>query len=679
MKRFIIFWFSTIILAICFFIFIFNYNKTVPLIFSKEGGFYNSEFYLEFKAPENAVIYYTIDGSIPNPNNLDGTTDKVIIQRDLQEPEKFSILFNKTYLYDGNPFLINEDMYHNDDLATIQTGPRENYVPIDEIFKAVIIRAVAYVPNGKKSKVITHTYFIDDNMEEKYTLPIISLVTDKRNLFDYEEGIYVPGLIYNMNYDSNNELMDRIGNSFQKGFASEKEVNFEYYKANGDLGLVQNVGVRIDGGATRVFSQKSLRLYAREIYDDKAEINYDIFKGLSKDINDQTIISFKRLILRSSGNDWNSTMFRDALMQNLVTHTSLATQAYQPVIVFINGEYWGVHNLRERYDEYYLAEKYGLDNENIVILEGDGSLFKGKKGSEDNYLDLLEFVRNNDLSAEENYDYVQSKIDIINLIDYYIAEIYFNNTDWPHNNLKVWCEQNSDNRKKNREYYIKWRWLLYDADYGFNLYNNKRFNPTHNNLLWAVGNLQEKDVPETWQLLFSSLLENRGFREEFITRFAEHLNYTFASDRVINKIDEMADVLRPEISEHGDRWGTFDLKTWEGNVETLRNFARERVKYQRQHIIDYFDLEGMAYLELSISNNAKAFVEINNISHDYQKNKPNKHEGYYFINIPIKITLNGDTSNFKYWIDNKGKIISKDKNIILKPDKDLKLIAIFDK
>src|SRR5699024_1545438 len=141
-------------------------------------------------------------------------------------------------------------------------------------------------------------------------------------------------------------------------------------ETDGKLELSQNAGLRIHGGTSRGASQKSLRLYAKSEYDNEDSFNYEFFNDLKTKNSNQNMTSFKRLLLRNSGNDRTQTMFNDGLIQNLIsTLNTVDTQAYQPSIVFINGEYYGIQNIRERMDEYYLADHYGLKLDEVAILK----------------------------------------------------------------------------------------------------------------------------------------------------------------------------------------------------------------------------------------------------------------------------------------------------------------------
>ena len=191
--------------------------------------------------------------------------------------------------------------------------------------------------------------------------------------------------------------------------------------------LSQGVGVRVHGNATRALRMKSLRLYARSSFG-ASSFAYPIFL-------DQSLAAYYRLILRNSGNDFGYAMFRDAAIQAIVAPLGFDTQAYRPAALFINGEFWGIHNIRERFDKYYLGEVYGVDRDNIDLLEDYGVV---EEGDNLHYVALLNFIRSNGAAGEVQYRHIETQMDVNNYADYQISQIFARNTDWPGNNIAYW-------------------------------------------------------------------------------------------------------------------------------------------------------------------------------------------------------------------------------------------------
>lgn len=568
-------------------------------IFSHEGGYYSDTINLELYTEDDSLdIYYTLDGSEPT---LKSNLYKGSIKIESREDEKNNLAQIKTSV-----------MYSSLKWKAITT---------DEVFKGTVVRAKTYKDGVFSDETVTNTYFINP----EYTLPIVSLVTDEDNLFGYENGIYVPGQIYDTWKRNNKEIFqDENGtipsNYNQKGKEWEREAHIEVFETNGKRVVAQNVGVRISGEYSRNYTCKSLKIYAREEYDDKGQIEYNLFKNLQKNEDSNEYIDiFKRIKLRNSGSDFNYTLFKDALVHSILEDTSITTQAYRPSVLFINGEYWGIHNIRENLDEYYVESHYGVDKNNVIIIEPDDAdsiyVNVGQENDIESYDNIIKFVQENDMSIQENYEYIKTKIDIDNFIQYIVAQTYINNIDWPQNNVKVWRSRNRvlDLNEGNYED-GKWRWMLFDTDRSFDNYESIRLEYILN------PNISLEDMPESiigeydkdieWSfILIQNLFKNEEFRNEFVDTFNYYLDTIFTSENVVEQINEMAQILEPEIEEHFNRWGMNPTKIyqlvskligkeneevtdwkayWKNEVDKLIEFAENRPKYIRQYLEENF-------------------------------------------------------------------------------------------
>ncbi len=543
-------------------------------------------------------------------------------------------------------------------------------LPEKEVSKACVLRARVYKDGTFLGNTETHTFFVG----KKYTLPVVSITTDADNLFDYEKGIYVPGKIYDDNYDPDNPKPWFANSNYtQRGDSWKKPAHIEFFETAGTLGFSQNVGVAIHGGASRSHGQKTLRIHASDEYDMRNSIKYELFPGLTNALGDN-LDEFKFFILRNSGNDCPNTLFRDAMAQSLVSHTSLNIQAYRPVIVYLNGEYWGVHNIRERQDEHYLANKYDVNKDDVVILSTDGSLIEGEEGDEKHFKDMREFARNNEMSIDSNYEYFGTQMDINDFMDFTVAQMYYHNIDWPGNNMKYWRFK-TDNAKANTTYGLdgKWRGLLYDTDYAFG------WGSTYADLD-SFERLSDTRISGFYGLLYNKLLDNESFKNQFISRFADHLNTSFRSERVVQKISEMHSVLRPEMPVHNKRWNA--IYGWNSQTRVMIDFAKQRPDYQRQHIIDFFNLDGTAELKLN-TNAEDGLIKLNSI--EISKNTPgvedpNSWTGIYFKGIPVEIEgLPNLGYRFARWESNiQNEKIENNNKISLIPNQDIEITAIFE-
>ena len=530
---------------------------------SHPSGFYTEGFSLSLiPSSENHEIYYTLNGEIPTKNSL---------------------------LFSSPLFITNITSVPNN-ISTIPTtpldGPPELYNYIwnepGNVYKANVIRFASFDGDAIQSQIFTKTYFIDPLIEDRFTFPVLSLVTDSLNLFEYDTGIYIPG----KTFDENGFNWGwATGNYHNRGSEWERNVHVSYFENSGTLGFETGAGMRMRGYGSAASPQKSFTAYFRNEYGLN-EINYNVFGNPDTNI-------YKRLIFRNSGNDFIQTHFKDALLQGLLKQLDLDLQDFQPSVVFFNGEYWGIHCIREKYDKYYFKYKFGIDEENINILDYCGEI---KEGSNTDYLELIDFVEGNDMSLPANYLFAKNEIDVQNFIDFQIAEIYYANYDWPCNNYKIW---------KTNDTGSKWRFLIYDLDLSYAYDSTSLYNTP--SLEHATSDVDEWPTCSCSNILFRKLLDNEEFKQGFIDRFAFHLNTTFNASSVIDSIDKFETLFFPEIEEHIDRWGyPSSLELWQGNIEILKDFTLNRPCFIQDHIMAFFNL---TEFDFDCNNDIKEFRE----------------------------------------------------------------------
>lgn len=619
-----------------------------PPAFSHKAGFYTEAFELILSANLSGVkIYYTKDGSDPVPGKP-GTmeyTAPISIKSRAGDPNVLSMIKN-----------ITNDKYN----------PWK--APDGEVFKCSIIKAVS-IGEDVKSKIVTNSYFVDLDMKSRYVLPVISLVTDNENLFDDTKGIYVNG------------------NYTKEGGEWERPMHMEFFEKDGTQGFSQYCGARIHGNATRSFPQKSFRIYSDKGYDDNKSFKYEIFPGLEKEVNDKRIKSFKRLILRNAGNDWTSAMLRDEFIQSLFNGVkTLDTQAYRSSVVFINGEYWGIYHIRERYDDEYLEAHYNLDNKKTAILDvfEKVEIQKGTQEDADAYTNgILNYLKSHSITEQGTYDYIKTKMDMENYIDYNIAHIFSGNIDWPGNNVCIWRYGTDDGQYHPEAPYGqdgRWRWFVKDIDYGFGLYGNS---VTHDTLGFAASEKQETYANPEWStFLLRTLLKNTDFRNEFISRFADHMNTTLEPTRVLSILNETAAAMQPGIQENYDRWQKISYNFWCQLVEEIRAYAKNRPDCVRQHITSRFGSSGVtgtASIKLN-SDPARGHIKINSI--DIKAGTPGVMApeawiGTYFKGVPVSLNAIPEAGyRFDHW-EGVPEALAVSDAVMLTPSEDMGITAVF--
>lgn len=650
-----------------------------PPEFSHQGGFYTEAFYLTISHPDPEVtIIYTLDGSAPDPNNLTSKTFQYKNQYPENPGNPFGdFLTGAIFSYELNDSIAIIDRTNKPDSMTCISTTFHNapyYFPVNPVFKGTTVRAAAIKEGALSSEVITNTYFVSDKGRDRYSLPVISISIDKDAMFDFENGIYTAGIDYDNwrieNPDATHNWLTQA-NFHRRGEEWEKRVHFEYFEKNIPFSqLSQDIGLRIHGNEARRRPMKSLRIYARSEYGE-SYFNHKFFCDMGDD-------QFKRLILRNSGQDYYSTLLRDAFIQVLVKDLHFNTQAYTPVIAFINGEYWGIHNLRELYDKYYFERVYGVDPENLDYITNHHEI---NEGDLDNYTETISFIEENGLESEENFQIIQTRIDVNNFRDYQIANIYVDNHDWPGNNVDYWrlrTDKFNPNAPAGQD--GRWRWLMYDMDFGFGLFGLEEA-IEHNTLEMATA----PDGPEypnpPWStFLLRSFLENESFKISFITRFADLLNTTFKPEHVIMVMDQLQQVLRPEIPEHITRWkNLYHLNHWNSNLDVLTEFATQRPEYQREHLLAYFGLDGECTITLNTSNRWHGQIRINTIGINEDtpgaRDNPYPWSGIYFKGVPVELeALPAEGYAFSHWT---GDIRGTDPLVTFIPEGDFDATAHF--
>ena len=586
------------------------YGQQMPDIsFGRYPDGAENMFFFDPPTPETSNIYPGYSGIVPNPAfSMTGGFYEGVVSLDIDNGNPLEII---RYTLDGS-------------LPNLESATYSVAIVLNS---TSVIRAQSYQHNYLPSKVITNTYFIDESTE----LPIVSVATDPANLWDDEIGIYVEGTNGIPGYCVNEP---RNWNQ-----PWERPISIEMYAANRTLGFKIDAGMQIGGGCTRKYPEKTLSIYARSEYG-ASKINYPIF-------NDKPINQYNNILLRNSGQDWWRAMFRDGMMQTLVKdQMDIDWQAYKPAILFLNGDYWGIHAIREKHNEHYLESNYGINPDEIDILSGNAIV---KQGSADVYEAMIDFVDSHDMAVTADYHWVSTQMDINEYLNYMIAEIYFANIDWPAGNIKYWREQGENH---------KWRWILFDLDLGFGAHQRGQYDS--NTLENATATSATYYANPPWStLLLRKLLENTDFKNQFIQRFASRLNVTFNPERVLNIIDSLKTNIEAEIPRHIQKWeqSTSFNSGWDYHVEVMQEFATLRPGYIIEHLISKFGLGGSIQLDVNYEMLEMGTVFINgvrlpnhNFSGEYLKDIPIQcnavaKPGYRFVGWQGVSISSGDTLN----------------------------------
>ena len=430
------------------------------------------------------------------------------------------------------------------------------------------IRARAFLPGQLSSTAATATYLIGVDKD----IAIVSLATDPAHMFDNMIGIYVIG---------KNGAKGRCGPKANYNQPWERPVSMELYEPNGTLAFQQDVGFEIQGDCTRAMPQKSLEIKTRRRYGDN-DIDYAIFPGNPQD-------EYERLVLRGGGNhNAYLSMFREPLAHELNWDTmDLDQQQYRPTAVFINGAYWGIHNLRDKADEALIEQNYGLDADDefdMMRAELDNrEVDAGNTAAWDAFMADLQ----RDLTNPTNFADVTAQMDVDEFMDFFIAHTYSGNLRG--GEFRYWRAYEAGS---------VWRWVFADLDNSFqtNQINQDSLKTALKQNVYAIQPLKR-------------MLTNIPFRNAFVQRAASHLNITYAPARVTAMINTMHDEIAPEMPAHIARWNKPKTMTvWESEVTKMRTFAAQRSEKMRQHLNLYVGSPGTANLTVAVSGSGQVSI-----------------------------------------------------------------------
>ncbi len=523
-------------------------------LFSSEGGVYTEEFTLTIDGGGNKV-YYTLDGSMPD---------------------------EASHLY-TNPI----------EIDPVNVSPRsvQGRVSQERWEKGVVIRAVCVDAFGNMSPVVTNTYFVSDKVNElNKNVPVVAISGDPYDFWDSQEGIYT-----NYNYEHN--ILGYV----------------EYFDNDGE-GFERSLELKVSGHGSRSNPKKSIRLYfTKGDTEGRKNLEYDMVEVADKNFYDTSKVEkHGKITFRIS--DWAETDLRDPVAQKITDFMRPDTAASTPAALFINGEFWGIYETREQYDNRYLDYHYeDIDKDDVVFLDRDWTtdnytftlsdngyegieriLYEeGPEDDEEYYRDQYNYVQYLMVNAEDEevYNELCGYVDIDNLIDYLFVCFYCDNIDWPGNNFKFW---RSTIERANGDSYAadgKWRFMVHDFDLAFD-------GVTNNTMEYALkSNLPETDArhPGFVAERFDGLFKNEDFRNRFAQRSAAYLDSAVSVENITDIIEDL--VADREAVKGYDlmRWnnmsGTRKQRTenWKNTAyNKFINFATNRNPYFEKMVSDFY-------------------------------------------------------------------------------------------
>lgn len=527
-------------------------TPALSLTASADTGIYDKAFTLTLTADEGTTVYYTMDGSIPTTNSSVYLKPLTIKNRNKadnilssgENVEKMNIL-----------------------------GSGYDYIPENnEVAKCTVLRMMSVDAAGNKSDVLTRTYFVGNDLKENYAgATIMSIIIEPEKLLDPENGIYVLGNLYDewkktaegKKIMKAKEYWNYQGNYTQSGKTWERTADMIYIdSATEEILFEAPVGLRLHGGASRMYGQKSFNIYFREEYGLK-NLKYPLIPG-DVDAEGKQIKKYKSTMLRNGGNDTEYSKIRDLFIQNQVADRNYSIQATAPCVLFLNGEYWGLYNLTEKYSENSIEENYGVEKDDVMIFK-EGELDEGKDEDVAFYEELWSYAKK-DFTDQSVYKEFCNIMDIDSFADYYATEIYIANYDWhPEKNYRLWRTRVVDESNPYAD--GKWRYMVYDTEYSMGLYGHTSFSTNSFNVA------MENDA------LFAAVMKNPDFQTKFLATIKEIGSVNFDYDICVKKLKEYKSVYKPLMQDFYTRF--YGTNTWlrsqfDSTINSLDLFLENR-------------------------------------------------------------------------------------------------------
>ena len=540
-------------------------SKLNEVTFSYDAGIYDKTLLLTLTAKPGYTVYYTTDGTDPSLET-NRSRKKYIT----------GIMLGDTSAMGWGPLTRS---WSSPSVST-QVG-------------AHVIKA--YATNGTESTdVFTNTYFITDDLE-KYGVSVMAISMPKDEVIG-SQGFY-----------NNFLLTGAITGGRRRGVGI-----MEVFDPKGERVGNSRVEMAVSGNGSSGWAMKSLRIYFKGANNQdsglQSDLNYDIFGGTAKDAWGQAITSFSRIMIRNSGNDCGTSYIRDAYMQAASAGMNVDIMATASTLVFINGEFWGVYNVRERYSPEYVESHYGVNKDNVTVIESDYSqvhtntnadfvVSSGVEGDQDPFNQMVQYMREHNLSEQEHYDYIASLMDMDSFIDMWVSRLFFVARDWPENNIKVWRNKNPDDPSG---FDTKWHFTLLDLDMGLSFYD---FTTERENFFWAF------DSGSVCGTIMRALMKNQGFRQQFMIRYYEVVKDHYTAERLSRIFEEMYTERDPLMSLQQGRWNSdagFTVSKWQTECGKIRSFINNRQSIALSHFYGYFgtseqDMENIAQKRVTVS------------------------------------------------------------------------------
>ena len=480
------------------------------------------------------------------------------------------------------------DGYTPTEASTLYTGP------ID-IATTTVVRAVAFDPNDDvppslaPSFIATNTYFLG---ADAHTIPVVSVSGNGQ-----EDGAW--------------------------GWGNGEGAHIEFFHADGTFWVEATGDSNEHGNDSNAYGQRGFDYITRDQMGYDYALEAELFHVKDRD-------QYQRLIFKAAANDnypfEPGAHIRDAYVHTLshLADLKLDERTNESCIVYLNGQYWGVYEYREKVDDVDFTEEYYDQPRHFVdFLKTWGGTWE-EYGSGDDWYDLVNFCTTQDMTVPANYDYAVTQLHPMSLIDYFILNSYIVSADWLNWNTAWWRGRHPDGDAK------RWRYALWDMDASFGHYINYSGVPDTGPTAdpcnpEGMGNLGgQGHIP-----VLNALLGNETFWNMYINRWADLGNTAFTCTNMHAVLDSMVAVIEPEMPRQFDRWGG-NMAGWQTELQQLRDFIDSRC--EDEVVGGMEDCYDVTPVTLTLDIVGQGDVQINSV--DVTPDMV-PYSGWYFMEVPL--------------------------------------------
>ncbi|MCQ2095691.1 MAG: CotH kinase family protein [Bacteroidaceae bacterium] len=536
----------------------------------KEGQVFSGNLQVVVNIPEGATLRYTTDGSVPTLEN--GYTSATGI---------FSVSSSTAYRF-----------------RFFKTG----FLPSD-------VKTCSYILN-----------------EYDFCGPIISIVTNNKNINGGEYGIFVAGNGHG-----------RSGRGQQSkcnwNMDWDRPVSFEYLPDGKEVCFSQEVNMSAVGGWSRAWTPHSFKLKAAKEYGLKY-MPYSFF-------DDKPYNKNKTLQIRNGGNDTGCRII-DPCIAEIVARSGIDVdcQAYKPVFVYINGKIYNVLNMREPNNKHYAYANRGLNDEEMDQFEySPDSAYVQMAGTRESFDKW--YTLSADASDPETYEEIKNIVDIDEFINYMAVEMYIGGSDWLNN---------SNNVKGYKAFDGKFRFVLFDTD-GYNQVGNQFTSIEQSNwqsldYIYDIGGSLYKEIELI--TIWLNMLQNEEFCKQFVDAFCLVAGSVFEPARCRAIIEELANHANDLMRQLGG-------SPWNSANGMISAFSTSRQSSQINNMKRYHLLN--PYTQEQINASISADNEEGRLLLNGQPIPTNRFSGTLFLPATVRAVAPAGY-RFAGW-KNKGKKMEK--------------------